>query len=134
MVFSWAIGYAYFIAPENHRITPFIFTDRDWSLRWYIYQISNNLASISYAFVIYLFTKRINNVILRDISIINIIITIFALVWFVLFYNNPFSKGEVVIKVLAVAAIYFSIYSIRKKNDNRTDNNIFSRGNIRGID
>ena len=129
IVSCWVAEYLYLLAPRGTNINMWAFNDVELSIRWYIYEVIMSLRFIIFASCLYFRPKKIH-IITSDVLLINIIVVLFSLVWFVVFYHNPFHISEAAIKGVVVAVVYLSIRSIRyAKHDNR----ISGRGNIRGV-
>jgi hypothetical protein len=76
----------------------------------YISYVSNFIRHIIIAAIILLIAPK--NTVLGEVGIISIIICTFDLFWYVVYYNNPFSIPELVIKGFIVLLIFIiAIYT-----------------------
>lgn len=130
IIFCWGAEYLYLLAPAGVTLE-WIFTDAELSYRWYVFLITIFARLIIFAASMLIRQDKMH-FITKDVLIINIIVVSFSLIWFVLFYHNPFKLSEVWIKIIVTILIYFSIYSIRRHG--RHNDRISSRSAIRRID
>lgn len=121
ITFSWAAEYLFYLAPEGINITPFAFADKSIYSQWFIWLCTNSIRVVLYPIIILMIQKKKLHWITIEVVIMTAIIAIFDLLWFLLFYNNPFTFSVLWIKIITIVIIYFSIYSVRwhgKRNSN----------------
>jgi hypothetical protein len=128
LICTWGAGYFHLLFPEHTQVQPFLYSDKVIYLHWYIFLLGTCMQLCVFPVALFLSAKRELHWITKDIVIITIIFFIFELIWFMLFYNNPFHMPAAVIKSLVVGIIFISIKSIRHRA--RIRNSIFRRGNI----
>lgn len=107
----WGSEYLSLLAPRGVMLE-WIFTDAELAYSWSVFENTNFARFIIFAICILIRPEKMH-FITKDVLIINIIMMSFSLVWFDLFYHNPFFIGELWIKLFVVSLIYLSIYSIR---------------------
>lgn len=132
LMLSCGAGYLYLLFPGGVEIFPFIYSDKNIYYHWYIWLLTTNIRiCILSAIILIVGIKKIHWI-TKDVVIISLIIVIFELLWFILYYNNPFHISEAIIKGVIATFVYLSIKSIQWHA--RTNNSIFSRRDIRRID
>lgn len=122
IISCWGAEYLYLLAPRGVTLE-WVFTDAELSYSWYVFLITMFARLIIFAVCILIRPDKMH-FITKDVLIINIIVMSFSLIWFILFYHNPFKLGEAWTKLFVVSVIYLSIYSIRWHGRH---NNIISR-------
>ncbi len=134
IVFTWWSEELYHLAPRNTQIQPFIFSNEELSVRWYIYEVIKiiRFIALGVCFLI-MTTKSKYHWIVLDTIKLTLTMEVFTLFWFVLFYNNPFYTEEWWIKIIITSFVYFSILSMRY-HATGNNNSIFNRRFIRRID
>lgn len=130
IIFCWGAGYLQLLAPRGVMLE-WIFTDAELAFSWGVFENTNLVRFIIFAICILIRPEKMHPI-TRDVLIINIIVMSFSLIWFDLFYHNPFSLGVAWIKIIVTILIYFSIYSIRWHV--RHTDRISGRSTIRRVD
>ncbi len=130
IIFCWGAEYLQLLAPRGVTLE-WIFSDATLAYSWGVFENTNFVRFIIFAICILIRPEKMH-FITKEVLIINIIVMSFSLIWFDLFYHNPFFLSEAWIKFLVTGLIYFSIYSIRRYA--KHNNNISVRSNIRRVD
>ena len=130
IIFCWGAEYLQLLAPRGVTLQ-WILTDAELAYSWGVFENTNLARFIIFAICILIRPEKMH-FITKDVLIINIIIMSFSMVWFDLFYHNPFSLSVVWIKIIVTILIYLAIYSIRRRV--RRTNSISSRSTIHGVD
>ncbi len=131
IMLSWAADYLILIAPSGIKINPFLFYDGGFSYAWYLDLLAMCSKLLILSICMFLIRGKKTHFITSEIMIINIILIIFEIVWFIGWFNNPFHIELIWIKIFTAAFVYFSIISIRHVKRN---NSIFHRIGIRRSD
>ncbi len=119
ILITWLADDLYHFFPRNFRINPFPFSEKSVTIRRLVDDMTIHLNFIIFAICI-LIRKIELHWLTRDVIKITIGLIVFSVIWYILFYGNPFYKSELWMKFVAVAIIYLSIFSIRwhaKRND-----------------
>ena len=130
IILCWGAEYLYLLVPSGVTIE-WILSDAELAFSWAVFENTNYARFIIFAICILIRPEKMH-FITKDVLIINIIMMSFSLIWFDLFYHNPFKLSVVWIKVIMTILIYFSIFSIRRHV--KRNNNISVRSTIRRVD
>lgn len=130
IIFCWGAEYLHLLAPRGVTLE-WIFSDAELKFSWAVFENTNYARFIIFAICMLIRPEKMH-FITKEVLIINLIVMSFSMIWFDLFYHNPFSLSQAVIKVIITILVYFSIYSIRRHV--KRNNSIFGRRPARRID
>lgn len=111
IIFTWIAEDLYHLAPREYWFNPFLFSEKKVTLMRYLHDISSYLRISALAICIIILKP---NWIIKDASIIALILFSFSLFWYLIFYGNPFYKQELWVKAIVTGLIYLIVFINRR--------------------